>query len=165
MKLLLIMPLCCFTYLLHAQTSLYNGRPIPLYIDSNQSNYKRVDTVGTEIVQWFVFRKDTFGKVYTYYATDYQQVQTVSLVHYTSNTAGGLKAKDNWEYFGIQAHYRKTGEPEYICHYENGKRNGICTLYHKNGSVSEKGLYHEGKPIGEWRYYNEKSELINIKEF
>lgn len=144
---------------------MYNDRKVPLHIDSTQTNYNRLDTFGNEIVQWYVVGKDTFGKVYTYYLTDYEQVQTVSLIHYQPNEPGGVSVKNNWEYFGLQTHFRKTGEREYICHYENGKRNGKCTLFHKNGVVSENGIYRDGKPIGEWRYYNDKSELIKIKEY
>lgn len=44
--------------------------------------------------------------------------------------------------------------------YKNGKRHGVWTYYHKNGEISCRGSYAEGKKTGRWIEKNWKGQSI-----
>lgn len=52
-----------------------------------------------------------------------------------------------------------------IIQYENDLQSGETTYYYKSGIVEQYGLFKDNKPIGSWKFYNDKGELIKSKEF
>ena len=43
--------------------------------------------------------------------------------------------------------------------FKNGKREGICVSYHKNGQLSYKYNYKDGKKDGVWVNFNQDGSL------
>tara|TARA_B100000029_G_scaffold75196_1_gene66924 strand:- start:3406 stop:4044 length:639 start_codon:yes stop_codon:yes gene_type:complete len=53
-----------------------------------------------------------------------------------------------------------TGEARYVQSYDIwGDLTGEWINYYKNGKIKQKGFYSNGKPYGNWRYYNEDGSL------
>ena len=50
------------------------------------------------------------------------------------------------------------------CKFSNNMRNGLCITYFQNGKLELDGNYKNNLRQGNWKYYNEKGELLyNLK--
>lgn len=165
MKYILITVLIALNTTVYGQTSLYNGREIPLHIDSVQTNYNWVDSLPNWIVEWYVVKNDTFGKCYQYFTPERQQLQQTSLVRYRASKRGLLYDWTNWEYFGKSTYYYKNGGIMAEVILENEKRNGLYNFFYQNGQLSKTGTYRHDKPTGQWKFYNDDGRLKRTKQY
>jgi len=55
----------------------------------------------------------------------------------------------------------KWSEGEFI----NGKMEGSTTTYYSNGQIRYTGSFENGLKSGEWRFYDENGELLEIQFF
>ena len=46
--------------------------------------------------------------------------------------------------------------------YESARKSGIYRSYYRNGLLKVEGNFARNKENGEWRYYNEQSELVKV---
>ena len=59
----------------------------------------------------------------------------------------------------------KDGKITSKCNYKQGMQHGLCQFYYNNGQVKEEGNFYFGKPLGTFKYYNEKGNIEEIREY
>ena len=64
-----------------------------------------------------------------------------------------------------KSYYRDGGTLWSEGEFTDGMREGITKSYHPNGQVRYAGSFTNGKKFGEWRFYDENGELLEIKYF
>jgi antitoxin component YwqK of YwqJK toxin-antitoxin module len=72
--------------------------------------------------------------------------------------------KNNQFYGFYNVYYRS--RPKYQCFYKNGKKNGMSTEYHLNGTLMQQKIYHEDNIIStEIRRYYDNGQLFSITNY
>lgn len=66
---------------------------------------------------------------------------------------------------GKWTHYLENGNEAAITFYSNGVRNGHSIVKHPNGALYYHGEYKDDKPIGVWKYYDEKGKLTTEHDY
>lgn len=86
--------------------------------------------------------------------------------HFTEYYPGKKKVKmegnfdDNEQRHGIWKYHTDAGITVSISEYDHGKRNGISMVYFANGSLNYEGQYENDKPVGLWKFYDEKTGKV-----
>ncbi len=143
----------------------YNGKLIPLNIDSVEAGYFKIDTLyQAQIIYWYKIDEDTIGKLYWYNDNSFQKLHVKSLVKYRPDIQHSGWSISDLYYFGLTTHYRESGEKLSEIYTANGKMNGRYSFYYKTGILKETGYYKDGKATGKWLYYNKDGQLIKTKE-
>jgi TonB family protein len=60
---------------------------------------------------------------------------------------------------GEFSYYNEKSLRYHVCHYDQGKRDGIDQLYYENGQLRTEGKYKKGKEDGEWVGYYPSGKL------
>jgi antitoxin component YwqK of YwqJK toxin-antitoxin module len=60
---------------------------------------------------------------------------------------------------GIWESYFENGVPNSTIYYVHGKKHGHVIVYHPNGTIYYVGEYEDDKPVGLWKFYNDKGEF------
>ena len=66
---------------------------------------------------------------------------------------------------GIAKMYYPSGQIQSIMSYRNCVFDGKCETWFSNGIKATETFYERGKPIGEWKYWNEYGELIKTENY
>ena len=64
---------------------------------------------------------------------------------------------------GIWKLYTQRGVEQSITEYKEGKKDGIIIVRHPTGAIYYKGKYEMDEPVGVWKFYDEKGQLIERK--
>lgn len=108
------------------------------------------------------------GTCYSYYDNG----SLMSIEKY--NRRGKLITSDFWEPDGIQSvkdgtgiaiSYYPDGKIQSIMSYKNCHFEGKCEYWHPNGVKGFEFFYKDGKPIGEWHFWNENGELYKTENY
>ena len=143
----------------------YNGKLIPLNIDSFQTGYNTVDTLGFWIIYWYNIDGDTFGKFYDYYDNAFKTIQNKSLVKYRPPIVRSRSTMTNWEYFGRNTYFYQNGNKWSEQFIVNEQRNGKYAYYFNTGEIKYLGYYKDGKKVGDWLTYNKSGTVIKTKHY
>lgn len=112
----------------------------------------------------------------------YQKAYTLGLVFYKTGTntpfTGILYGKyANGNYQTIQEYVDGLGNGKWVDYnpegikecegtYKNNRVEGPVTFYYENGNVKSEGQYlYWKKPIGEWKYYDRKGNLVHTMTY
>jgi antitoxin component YwqK of YwqJK toxin-antitoxin module len=76
---------------------------------------------------------------------------------------GGLN-KEN-ERHGRWVFYSEAKTELSVTHYNNGLKDGHSIVKYPNGTIFYYGEYRNDKKIGVWKTYDEKSKLVEEKDF
>jgi len=71
----------------------------------------------------------------------------------------------NWKREGICEIYFQNGNLKYITEYRNDKINGIVKSYYENGILGASGNAKDSIKDGEFKYYDEKGNLIGTEYY
>ena len=66
---------------------------------------------------------------------------------------------------GVETFYYESGQEKSTQVYKFGKKQGEYTEFHPNGKVAVKGLYSGNMKVEDWKYYNEKGELLKTEKY
>jgi antitoxin component YwqK of YwqJK toxin-antitoxin module len=66
---------------------------------------------------------------------------------------------------GIWKYFSEQGLELSITVYNQGAKDGHTVVKYPNGAVHYSGEYLNDKPIGEWKFYNEKGQLTETKNY
>jgi antitoxin component YwqK of YwqJK toxin-antitoxin module len=72
---------------------------------------------------------------------------------------------ENGKRHGKWVHYHKNGTEASITFYTNGIRNGFSSVKRPNGAMYYHGEYKDDKPVGVWKYYDEKGVFSHEKDY
>ncbi len=72
---------------------------------------------------------------------------------------------ENGQANGAWKSYYKTGEIWSEGSYLKGRNNGPVTAFYKSGKVKYKGQYKNGKRSGVWKFFNERGDLTETKNY
>ncbi len=61
--------------------------------------------------------------------------------------------------------YYRNGEIWSEKTYKDGLENGPSITYFDNGQIRFKGQYELGEEVGEWKFYNEKGDLLKTVNY
>lgn len=114
------------------------------------------------------FKKGQMTGIWQYYYPDgtiqsiqkFKDGKTISLNLWDTN--GKQVIKDGT---GVAKHYDQTGQIVSIMSYKDNVFHGKCETWFPNGIKSTEIYYENGKPIGIWKFWNEKGELIKTKKY
>ena len=112
----------------------------------------------------------------------YQKAYKLGSVYYKTGTntpfTGILYGKyDNGNYQTIQEYVDGVGNGKWVDYspegikecegtYKNNRVEGPVTFYYENGAVKSAGQYlHWKRPIGEWKYYDMKGNLVHTMTY
>ncbi|MGB5436884.1 MAG: hypothetical protein WBM98_13405 [Maribacter sp.] len=112
----------------------------------------------------------------------YQKAYKMGSVYYKTGTkipfTGILYGKyDNGNYQTMQEYVDGIGNGKWVdfnpegikeCEgtYKDNRVEGPVTFYYENGSIKSKGQYlHWKKPIGLWKYYDKKGNLVHTMTY
>lgn len=77
----------------------------------------------------------------------------------------GLNNTGKWTYFYKEKDEGGNPKKEAEGHYNNRKKVGLWSYYHKNGELSSRGKYDNDAPEGEWEYYYNDGTLSSKGTF
>ena len=112
----------------------------------------------------------------------YQKAYKLGSVYYKTGTntpfTGILYGKyDNGNYQTMQEYVDGVGNGKWVDYspegiiecegtYKNNRVEGPVTFYYENGEVKSEGQYlHWKRPIGEWKYYDMKGNLVHTMTY
>jgi antitoxin component YwqK of YwqJK toxin-antitoxin module len=77
--------------------------------------------------------------------------------------SGELLEEAEWQNGKQEGKYQvlyKSGQPYLQCKFSNNQRNGVCLSFFTNGRTEMEAFYRNSLRHDEWKYYNEKGELL-----
>lgn len=72
---------------------------------------------------------------------------------------------ENGKAGGSWKSYYKTGEVWSEGSYVNGRNDGKVTAFYKSGKVKYEGQYNKGKRSGVWKFFNERGDLTETRNY
>jgi antitoxin component YwqK of YwqJK toxin-antitoxin module len=98
---------------------------------------------------------------YSYYIYD----RPVNFTGIASCVDEGRQSKKDNNYISKSTCYYPGGQLNRIYHYRNGNSHGKCIEYYQSGQIKMEFENWNGKQVGLWKWYNDKGEVTQEKDY